>query len=241
MGKTSVEEMMLQHLSMVVSDVDSVTARIQDIFATQIRPRLPPSMAEEPILLESFNLNLQAIRQDVPAVQERITALITKHCVDTLANWTITSRYGEGPPREPSHFVTLILGPLSKYMSGPGAVLSEEAKQAWTMEVIVAATQRYSGILAEKLAESNTQEEQTNRLKLAGARSRAGLRPTLINAFSGGAGGAGGGADIEGANMSTHDRLRLQCVLDVRCYRTEVRRWRFYCFCCKEVRMLLND
>lgn len=208
---------------MVVSDVDSVTSRIQDIFEQHIRPRLPPTMAEEPILLESFNLNLQAIRKDVPAVQERITALITKHCVDTLANIrNITSRHGGGPPREPSHFVTLILGPLTKYMSGPGAVLSEEAKQAWTMEVIVATTQRYSVILAEKLAESKISEEQTNKLKAAGARSRAGLlRSTLPNVFS--SGGGGTGADSEGADMSTYDKVRLQCVLDVRCYKTEVR------------------
>ncbi|KAG0300082.1 Conserved oligomeric Golgi complex subunit 2 [Linnemannia gamsii] len=224
--KTIVEEMMLQQLSMVVSDVDSVTSRIQDIFDHQIRPRLPPTMAEEPILLESFNLNLQAIRQDVPAVQERITALITKHCVDTLANVrTITSRYGDGPPREPSHFVALILGPLLKYMSGPGAVLSEEAKQAWTMEVIVATTQRYSVILAEKLAESKILEEQTNKVRAAGARSRAGfLRSTLPNAFS--IGGSGTGTDSEGADMSAHDKLRLQCILDVRCYKTELTKFK---------------
>ncbi|KAF9120120.1 Conserved oligomeric Golgi complex subunit 2 [Mortierella sp. GBA39] len=224
-GKTSVEEMMLQQLSMVVSDVDSVTARIQDIFATQIRPRLPPSMVEDPILLESFSLNLQAIRRDVPAVQERITALITKHCVDTLANvWTLKPLNSEGPPGEPSHFVTLILGPLSKYMSGPGAVLSEEAKQAWTKEVIVATTLRYSVILAEKLAKSKSMEEQTNKLKLAGERSRAGLlRSALPNAWSV---GAGSGADSEGANMSTHDKLRLQCVLDVRCYKTELTKFK---------------
>jgi hypothetical protein len=205
---------------MLVSDVDSVTARIQNIFDQQIRPRLPPSMAEEPILLESFNLNLQAIRQDVPAVQERITALITKNCVDTLAN--VRAIRSQGPPREPSQFVTLILAPLSKYMSGPGAVLSEEAKQVWTLEVIVATTQRYGVILAEELAKSRTLEEQTNRVKAAGARSKAGFpRSALPNVFSIG-GGAGSGADVEGANMSTHDRVRLQCVLDVRCYKTEV-------------------
>ncbi|KAF9093242.1 Conserved oligomeric Golgi complex subunit 2 [Mortierella sp. GBA35] len=229
-GKTSVEEMMLQQLSMVVSDVDSVTARIQEIFDHQIRPKLPPSMADEPILLKSFKLNLQAIRQDVPAVQERITALITKHCVDTLANVkTITSRYGEGPPREPSHFVVQILAPLSKYMTGPGAVLSEDAKQAWTMEVVVATTERYSAILAEKLSESKILEEQTNKVKAAGAKSRAGfLRSTLPNAFSVGAGsgGGGGGAGSEAANMSTHDKLRLQCVLDVRCYKTELTKFK---------------
>ncbi|KAG0278861.1 Conserved oligomeric Golgi complex subunit 2 [Linnemannia gamsii] len=226
LGKTTVEEMMLQQLSMVVSDVESVTSRIQDIFEQQIRPRLPPTMTEEPILLESFKLNLQAIRQDVPAVQERITALITKHCVDTLANIrNITSRHGGGPPREPSHFVTLILGPLMKYMSGPGAVLSEEAKQAWTMEVIVATTQRYSVILAEKLAESKISEEQTNKLKAAGARSRAGLlRSTLPNVFS--SGGGGTGTDSEGADMSTYDKVRLQCVLDVRCYKTELTKFK---------------
>ncbi|KAF9935028.1 Conserved oligomeric Golgi complex subunit 2 [Linnemannia zychae] len=225
-GKTSVEEMMLQQLSMVVSDVDSVTAWIQDIFDHQIRPRLPSSMADEPVLLESFDLNLQAIRQDVPAVQERITTLIKKHCADTLAHVkAITSRYGEGPPREPSHFVTLILAPLTKYMSGPGAVLSEEAKQTWTMEVIVATTQRYSEILAEKLAESKISEEQTNKVKAAGAKSRAGLlRSTLPNAFS--MSGAGSGGEGENTNLSTHDKLRLQCVLDVRCYKTELTKFK---------------
>ncbi|KAF9145924.1 Conserved oligomeric Golgi complex subunit 2 [Linnemannia schmuckeri] len=223
-GKISVEETMLQQLSMVVSDVDSVTARIQDIFTHQIQPRLPPTMAEEPILLESFKLNLQAIRQDVPAVQERITALITKNCVDTLANVrALAVRYGD-PPREPSQFVTLILGPLSKYMSGPGAVLSEEAKQAWTREVIVATTQRYSDILAEKLAESKSQEEHSNKLK-AGAKPRAGVpRPKLPSAFS--VGGGGSGTDSEGVNISTHDKLRLQCVLDVRCYKTELTKFK---------------
>ncbi|KAF8941953.1 Conserved oligomeric Golgi complex subunit 2 [Haplosporangium gracile] len=224
-GKTSAEETMLQQLSMVVSDVDSVTARIQEIFTHQIQPRLPPIMAEEPILLESFNLNLQAIRQDVPAVQERITALITKHCVDTLANVrALTSRYGD-PPREPSHFVTLILGPLSKYMLGPGAVLSEEAKQAWTREVIVATTQRYSDILAEKLAERKNQEEHSNKVKAGAKSTRAGiLKSALPNAWSVGSGGSG--TDSEGANMSTHDKLRLQCVLDVRCYKTELTKFK---------------
>ncbi|KAF9114267.1 hypothetical protein BGX30_006654, partial [Mortierella sp. GBA39] len=46
------------------------------------------------------------------------------------------------------------------------------------------------------------------------------LRATLPNAFYGGGGGSG--TDSEGANMSTHDKSRLQCVLNVRCYESEL-------------------
>lgn len=211
---------MLQQLSMIVSDIDFATTRLQEVFEQQIRPKLPPSMADEPILKESFDQNLQTIRQDVPAAQQRMTALLTKHCVETLANVkNITSRYGEGPPKEPSHFVPLILAPLRKYRDGSGLLLKEESRQAWTMEVIVAATNKYSAILAEKLLEWKISEETTNKIKAAGAKSRAGAllsRPNLPNVFS-----SMGSSDAE-ANMSTDDKQRLQCVLDVRRYKSEV-------------------
>ncbi|KAG0212364.1 Conserved oligomeric Golgi complex subunit 2, partial [Mortierella sp. GBA30] len=226
-GKISLEESMLQQLSLIINDIEHVTTRIQEIFEQHIRPKLPPSMAEEPVLVESFKQNLQGIRQDVPAIQQRITALITKHCIDTLANVmtnvrTITSRYGEGPPQEPSQFVGQILVPLSRYLSGPGSMLKKEARQDWTMEVITTTTNRYSTILAERLLESKISEERTNKIKAAGAKSRAaaavgGLlsRPTLPNVFSSSA-----GSETE-MNMSTDDKLRLQCVLDVKCYKSE--------------------
>ncbi|KAF9194333.1 Conserved oligomeric Golgi complex subunit 2 [Haplosporangium sp. Z 11] len=219
-GKASLEDMMLQHLSMIVSDIDFVTTRLQEVFEQQIRPKLPPSMVDEPVLKESFDQNLQAIRQDVPAAQQRITALLTKHCVETLANVkNITSRYGEGPPKEPSHFVPLILAPLRKYRDGSGLLLKEESRQAWTMEVIVATTNKYSTVLAEKLLEWKMLEETTNKMKAAGAKSRAGgllSRPNLPNVFS-----SMGSSDAE-ANMSTDDKQRLQCVLDVRRYKSEL-------------------
>ncbi|KAG9321674.1 hypothetical protein KVV02_004078 [Mortierella alpina] len=219
-GKIPMEEMMLQQLSMVINDINHVTAQINEMLERQIRPKMPPSMADEPVLIESFEQSLQSIQQDVPTVQQRIIALIAKHCIDTLANVkTITSRYGEGPPQEPSQFVPLILAPLSRYLSGPGAVLNEPVRRDWTLQVVTETTNRYSFILAEKLLESKISEERTNKIKAAGAKSRAGgqlSRATLPNAFS-----STGGADA-GANMSTDDKLRLQCVLDVRCYKSEL-------------------
>ncbi|KAI8603918.1 oligomeric golgi complex component, COG2-domain-containing protein [Dissophora ornata] len=220
MGRASLDENMLQQLSMIVNDIDHVATRIQEIFDQQIRPRLPPSMADEPVLLDSFDQNLQAIRQDVPAVQRRITELITKHCVDTLVNVrNMAARASEDPPKEPSHFVPLILAPLSKYIAGSGSVLRSESREAWAMEVIVATTNEYSDILTERLLETKTSEEKTNKLK-AVARSRTGgllsRTPILQNAFS-----STGSSDAEAA-MSTSDKLRLQFVLDVKCYRTEL-------------------
>lgn len=210
---------MLQQLSMVINDINHVTAQINEMLERQIRPRMPPSMADEPVLIESFEHSLQAIQQDVPTVQQRIIALIAKHCIDTLANVkTITSKYSAGPPQEPSQFVPLILSPLSKYLTGPGAVLKEQVKQDWTLQVITETTNRYSFILAERLLESKISEERTNKIKAAGAKSRAGgllSRATLPNAFS-----STSNADAE-ANM--YDKLRLQCVLDVRCYKSEVK------------------
>ncbi|KAF9949592.1 Conserved oligomeric Golgi complex subunit 2, partial [Mortierella alpina] len=218
-AKTPLEEMMLQQLSMVINDINHVTAQINQLLERQIRPKMPPSMADEPVLIESFEHSLQAIQQDVPTVQQRIVALIAKHCIDTLANVkTITSRYGEGPPQEPSQFVPLILAPLSKYLAGPGAVLNEQVRRDWTLQVVTETTNRYSFILAEKLLESKISEERMNKMKAVGAKSRAGgllSRATLPNAFS-----SASGTDT-GANMSKDDMLRLQCVLDVRCYKSE--------------------
>ncbi|KAF9208535.1 Conserved oligomeric Golgi complex subunit 2 [Haplosporangium sp. Z 27] len=220
-GRTSLEEMMLQQLSMVVSDIDRVTILIREIFEQQIRPKLPPSMAEEPVIVESFEQNIQAIRQDVPAVQQRITDLITRHCVDILVNIkNMNPRASEGAPREASHFVPLILAPLSKYLAGPGSVLKSDSKEAWSMEVIAATTNQYSATLEERLTKVKLGEESTNKLKAAGLKTRAGAflskTPILPNAFS-----SAGSSEAE-ANMSANDKLRLQCALDVNCYKSEL-------------------
>ncbi|KAF9344123.1 Conserved oligomeric Golgi complex subunit 2, partial [Mortierella sp. AD094] len=218
-SRSSLEEMMLQQLSMIVSDVDHVVTLIQDIFEKQIRPKLPPSIAEEPVLVESFEQNLQAIRQDVPAVQQRITDLITKHCVDTLVNVkNITPRVSEGAPREASQFVPLILAPLSRYIAGSGSVLKSESRQAWSMEVITATTIQYSTILEGRLTAIKNSEERTNKFHAAAAKSKGGLLPrgpVLPNIFS------SAGSSEAGANMSADDKQRLQCVLDVKCYKSE--------------------
>ncbi|CAO3569691.1 unnamed protein product [Mortierella alpina] len=222
-AKSPLEEMMLQQLSMVINDINHVTAQINELLERQIRPKMPPSMVDEPVLIESFEHSLQVIQQDVPTVQQRIIALIAKHCIDTLANVKTISRWGDGPPQEPSQFVPMILAPLSKYLAGPGAVLNEQVRRDWTMQVITETTNRYSFILAEKLLESKISEERTNKIKAAGAKSRAGgllPRATLPNAFSSASSGDAG------ANMSAVDKLRLQlrlqCVLDVRCYKLEL-------------------
>ncbi|KAF9173929.1 Conserved oligomeric Golgi complex subunit 2 [Mortierella sp. AD011] len=219
-GRFSLEETMLQQLSMIVSDVDHVVTLIQDIFERHIRPKLPPSIAEEPVVVESFEQNLQAIRQDVPAVQQRITDMITKHCVDTLANVkNITPRVGEGAPREASQFVPLILAPLSRYIAGSGSVLKSESRQAWSMEVITATTIQYSTILEGRLTAIKNSEERTSKFHAAAAKSKGGLLPrgpVLPNIFS------SVGSSEAGANMSADDKQRLQCVLDVKCYKSEL-------------------
>ncbi|KAF9996828.1 Conserved oligomeric Golgi complex subunit 2 [Entomortierella chlamydospora] len=219
-GRSSLEETMLQQLSMIVSDVDHVVTLIQDIFERHIRPKLPPSIAEEPVLVESFEQNLQAIRQDIPAVQQRITDMITKHCVDTLANVkNITPRVGEGAPREASQFVPLILAPLSRYIAGSGSILKSESRQAWSMEVITATTIQYSTILEGRLTAIKNSEERTSKFHAAAAKSKGGLLPrgpVLPNIFS------SVGSSEAGANMSADDKQRLQCVLDVRCYKSEL-------------------
>ncbi|KAF9327840.1 Conserved oligomeric Golgi complex subunit 2 [Podila minutissima] len=221
-GKASLEEMMLQQLSMIVNDIDHVASRIQSLLENQIRPKLPPSMADEPVLRNSFQQSLDSIRQDVPAVQQRITDLITKRCVDILNNIKeITSKYGEGPPKEPSHFVAQILEPLAQYITGSGSVLRSESRQEWTLEVIAATTLKYSAILEERLLKIKNREEQTNKVKTAGMKARGGVggaggiggllnRPTLPNAFS-----SNNGA------VSDADKIRLQYVLDVQFYKSE--------------------
>ncbi|KAF9115793.1 Conserved oligomeric Golgi complex subunit 2 [Mortierella sp. AM989] len=220
-GRTSLEEAMLQQLTMIVNDIDHVFTKIQEIFDQQIRPKLPSSIAEEPVLAESFEQNLQAIRQDVPGVQQRITDLITKHCIEVLVNVkNINARASEGVPREASHFVPLILAPLSKYIAGSGSVLKNESREAWSKEVIVATTNQYSTILEERLTEAKLLEERTNKVKAAAPKSRLGgilpRAPILPNAFS-----SAGSSEAE-AKMSTNDKLRLQCVLDVKCYKSEL-------------------
>ncbi|KAG0224678.1 oligomeric golgi complex component, COG2-domain-containing protein [Mortierella sp. GBAus27b] len=218
-GRTSFEETTLQQLSMIVHDIDHVVVRIQEIFDQQIRPKLPPSIADEPTFLESFERNLREIREDIPMAQQKITDLIVKHCVDSLSNIkNLTARASEGPPKEPSSFVPQILSPLSTYLSGSGSILKSESRDAWTLEVIVATTSQYSTILAEHLNDTNVSEERANRLKAAGAKTRGqqSWMPSLPNVFS-----ATGTLDAE-ANMSKNDKLRLQCVLDVKCYKSEL-------------------
>ncbi|KAG0326541.1 Conserved oligomeric Golgi complex subunit 2 [Podila horticola] len=232
-GKTSLEEMMLQQLSMIVNDIDHVVSRIQSLLENQIRPKLPPSMADEPVLLNSFQQSLDSIRQDVPAVQQRITDLITKRCVDTLNNVKeITPQYGEGPPREPSHFVAQILEPLAQYIAGSGSILRSESRQEWTLEVIAATTLKYSAILADRLLDMRTREERFNKIKASGINIKArggvgatggiggllGRTPTLPNAFS----SNNGAVPDAVANMSNDDKIRLQYVLDVLFYKSEL-------------------
>lgn len=225
---------MLQQLSMIVNDIDHVVSRIQSLLENQIRPKLPPSMADEPVLLNSFQQSLDSIRQDVPAVQQRITDLITKRCVDTLNNVKeISPQYGEGPPREPSHFVAQILEPLAQYIAGSGSILRSESRQEWTLEVIAATTLKYSAILADRLLDMRTREERVNKVKAAGINIKArggvgatggiggllGRTPTLPNAFS----SNNGGVPDAVANMSNDDKIRLQYVLDVLFYKSEVK------------------
>ncbi|ORZ16738.1 oligomeric golgi complex component, COG2-domain-containing protein [Lobosporangium transversale] len=217
-SRASLEETTLQQLSMIVNDIDHVVTRVRGIFDQDIRPKLPVSIADEPTLTASFNQSLEAIRRDVPTVQQRITDLITRHCVDTLASVkSINVRASEGVPREPSQFVPLVLAPLSRYISGSGAVLNNKSRDAWAKEVIVTTTNQYSAILAERLLDIKLSEEATNKLKAA-AKSRGGIMsrtPVLPNIFS-------TSTSEADPNMSTSDKLRLQFVLDVECYRNEL-------------------
>ncbi|KAF9437111.1 Conserved oligomeric Golgi complex subunit 2 [Entomortierella beljakovae] len=217
-GRISLEEMILQHLSMIVHDVDFVVTQTQTIFDRHIRPKLPPSIADEPILIESFEQSLTAIRKDIPAIQQRIIDLITKHCSDTLIIVkTFVPRAGEGAPIEPSHFVPLILAPLSKFLAGPGSVLKDELKESWTNEVITATTNQYSTILGERLTYVLHQEETSKRLA-AGARAKPAQKGYVLQSiFS-------SGSENE-TNMPVNDKLRIQCVLDVRSYKSELARF----------------
>ncbi|KAF9918850.1 Conserved oligomeric Golgi complex subunit 2 [Lobosporangium transversale] len=208
-SRASLEETTLQQLSMIVNDIDHVVTRVRGIFDQDIRPKLPVSIADEPTLTASFNQSLEAIRRDVPTVQQRITDLITRHCVDTLASVkSINVRASEGVPREPSQFVPLVLAPLSRYISGSGAVLNNKSRDAWAKEVIVTTTNQYSAILAERLLDIKLSEEATNKLKAA-AKSRGGIMsrtPVLPNIFS-------TSTSEADPNMSTSDKLRLQFLI----------------------------
>ncbi|KAI1300543.1 Conserved oligomeric Golgi complex subunit 2 [Mortierella claussenii] len=221
-GRTSLDEMMLQQLSMIANDIDYVTSRIQEIFEKAIQPKLPSAITEEPALLDSFHQCLQAIRQYEPSIQQGITDLITKQCSDALVNVkSINVRASEGVPKEPSHFVPLILTPLSRYISGSGSVLKRASRDAWAKDVIAATTKQYSTLLAGRLLDIKRSEEATNKLK-AHAKSGGGLlsrAPVLPNVFS-----AAGTSEAD-LNMSTSDKLRLQFVLDVQCYESELKRF----------------
>ena len=210
---------------MMVHDIDHVVARIQAIFDQEIRPRVPPTILDDPTFLESFVHNLKAIRRDVPMVQHKITDLILKNCVKALTHLKeLTPRNfapSGGPPKEPSGFVSQILAPLSGYLSGSGSALKSEARDAWALVVVVATTQQYNTILAERLKDTSRSEEQNNKLKAAGAKTKAvsalsSWAPILPNAFS-----SAGSSETE-TNMSIYDKMRLQCVLDVKCYKSEV-------------------
>ncbi|KAF9428441.1 Conserved oligomeric Golgi complex subunit 2 [Podila epigama] len=219
LGKSSIEEMMLQQLSMVVHDVDYVVCKIQVLFEQQIRPRLPTAMANAPVLMSSFQEALDSIRHDVPAMQQRIIDLLTKRCIDNIKE--INLRYGEGPPKEPSPFVPTILEPLAQFVDGSGAVLQPESRQQWVLQVITATTLRYSAILAERLQDSKSREERHNKLKAAagnlakarGGTGGAGSISRLPNAFS---------SNDTTTKVSNDDKTRLQYVLDVSCYKTEL-------------------
>ncbi|KAG0299988.1 Conserved oligomeric Golgi complex subunit 2 [Dissophora globulifera] len=216
---------------MMVNDIDHVASRLETIFSNQIRPKLPAAIADEPVLLEAFDQNLQAIRQEIPGAQSRITEVITKQCGETLVSnvKAMAARASEGPPSEASHFVGMILMPLERYVAGAGAlVLKAEAREAWALEVVKATTKQYAAALAERLAEVRESEVRTEKLKTAAAKARPGGWPRLQNAFSSSsssissATGSQDGGGAEGANMSTSDKLRLQFVLDVRSYKAEL-------------------
>jgi len=196
---------------MIVNDIDYVSCQVQKIFENQIQTKLPVSMAEEPVLLESFEQALKTLRQEVPAVQQSITELITRRCVNTLSVnvKNITARYGDEPPRESSHFVPLILEPLSEYIAGPGAVLTSSSRESWSLEVIRTTTKQYSSMLEGRLRQVTAQESNAGKFKAA-ARSKAGSGfLNLPSVFS-------------NTGLSDHDKIRLQCVLDVQRFKTEV-------------------
>ncbi|GJJ77758.1 conserved oligomeric Golgi complex subunit 2 [Entomortierella parvispora] len=207
-GKNSIEKMELQQLSMIVNDTDFVCARVQEIFETQIQSKLPISMAEEPVVLESFEQALKTIRQDVPAVQQSIKDLITRRCVNTLniSIKNISARYES--PREASHFVPLILEPLSEYIAGPGAVLTSASREAWSVEVISATTKQYSSMLEGRLRAAAREEANSGKFKAA-AKTKAGGFLSLPNAFT-------------NTGLSDPDKIRLQCALDVHRYKIEL-------------------
>ncbi|KAF9579838.1 Conserved oligomeric Golgi complex subunit 2, partial [Lunasporangiospora selenospora] len=134
-GRNTLEDQMLQQLTLIAGDIDHVAQKIQEAMEQQIRPKLPPSFTDEPVLQESFEQGIQAIQQELPGIQQRVAALLIRRCVDALVNVkTFTSRYGEGPPKEPSQFVTQILEPLSQYIVGPGATLKSAVRDECAME-----------------------------------------------------------------------------------------------------------
>lgn len=203
--------MELQQLSMIVNDIDYVSAQVQEIFENHIQPKLPVSMAEEPVVLESFEQALKTIRQEVPAVQQSITELITRRCVNTLSVnvKNISARYGDEPPREASHFVPLILEPLSEYIAGPGAVLTSSSRETWSLEVIKTTTKQYSSMLEARLRQVTTLESNAGKFKGV-ARSKGSGFLNLPSVFN------------NTERLPDADKIRLQCVLDVQQFKAEV-------------------
>ncbi|KAF9942124.1 Conserved oligomeric Golgi complex subunit 2 [Modicella reniformis] len=194
-----------------------------------LRPSGPGGRTSfEESMLQQLSMVVHDIDHVVVRIQEIFDQQIRPKLPSSIADEptflesvkNLAARASEGPPHEPSGYVAQILAPLSRYLSGSGSVLRSESRDAWALVVITTTTNQYSEILDERLMDTKLSEERTNKLKAAAAKTRAGgplsRVPMLPNVFSSAA-----PSDAE-VNMSTNDKFRLQCVLDVKFYKSEL-------------------
>ncbi|KAG0243145.1 Conserved oligomeric Golgi complex subunit 2 [Actinomortierella wolfii] len=137
-GRNSIDDMVLQHLTLLVHDVYAVVAQVDYLFSSQIQPQLPKAligdddgysnsngdMAERDnsndgrlLIRDALQQGLQSLQRDLPIVEQRITNLLTQRCIDVLQTHVkaISMSNASPTPTEPSLFVELILEPLALY------------------------------------------------------------------------------------------------------------------------------
>ncbi|XP_041469208.1 conserved oligomeric Golgi complex subunit 2-like [Lytechinus variegatus] len=198
----------LSQLVKMVSDIDSITAGLPEVFKEHIKPKLiSVNCTEFTSLEEAMEDSASAIQTRLEATSLHVTQEVGSLCVIHLKGANdiprLYRRTNREVPSKPSSYVSSTLKPLQTFLEDHQAILSSSRREDWTLAVISNITKEYLAISTELLTSVKKMEDSLKRLKaLKKTGATAGTTPNQ--------------------GMSDDDKIRLQLALDVRFYAEQI-------------------
>ncbi|CAG8783134.1 2024_t:CDS:2, partial [Acaulospora morrowiae] len=138
---------------------------VKEFYREQVFSKLPDLVTDLPIIEESVNSLLASLRLDLPDFTQKISAILTSRCTETLRQHirSIITQYRQPntkPPTEASYFVPHIIKPLATFCDVNKLILSDNRRNEWCYSVGDAVSSRSDALSVDDPATLMSDEDK---------------------------------------------------------------------------------